>query len=178
MTILSCPTSPWSQRSPQRRSRLNAKDVGRTGNSHGSARVDGLPMIPRAVGVLCNACPCLLAALAAVACSSLGASGPRSGRVEVSVEQSSVPGPAGWIYAFKRRSGHPDACVYVWADGRWELGEATEPGAYLQIKARGRIEGGVLVALPVDVLREADELYQAGHISARLDGVLLPAQGG
>lgn len=82
--------------------------------------------------------------------------------------------PAGWIYAFDRRSGQPDACVYVWQDARWELGEMTSPGAFTSITARGRIENGVLVGLPVDVLRDADNLYQAGHIDARLDGVPLP----
>ena len=126
---------------------------------------------------LLRVAPWALVAVMTVGCNSLAEHGPPGGAVEVAVEASNVPGPAGWIYAFKRRSGRPDACVYVWPDGRWELGLQTVPGAYLDVEARGRIEDGVLAGLPADVLRDADVLYQAGRISARLDGAPLPSSG-
>lgn len=118
--------------------------------------------------------PWLAVALATGACTPFDSSSQRADRVEVTVTQTNGDNPDGWIYAFDRRSGQPDACVYVWQDARWELGEMTSPGAFTSITARGRIENGVLVGLPVDVLRDADNLYQAGHIDARLDGVPLP----
>jgi hypothetical protein len=113
----------------------------------------------------------LLAAFAA--CAS-----PRQGEtvriVTIDAHHTPADSPHGWIYAFDRASGDPDACVYVWSDAAWSLGLQEQPGAYGNEVARGRIVDGIAVDFPAWVLRDARNLYVAGHIDATLGDQRIP----
>lgn len=76
--------------------------------------------------------------------------------------------PCGWIYAFHRRSGAPDACVFIWSPEKWSLALETKPGHYSTEPVEGRIKDGVAVGFPTDVLLDARTVYAAGGIAAAL----------
>ncbi|MFK7742050.1 MAG: hypothetical protein AB8H80_17170 [Planctomycetota bacterium] len=70
-------------------------------------------------------CPIVLFVFAA--CASVDGLGPReTGSVQVhradAAGSSSGEAPSGWIYAFDRVSGQPDACIYIWPNNAWSLG--------------------------------------------------------
>src|SRR5262245_29110264 len=99
------------------------------------------------------------------ACAGTEASRPKLEGLEV-VWAGPAPagGPSGWIYAMERSGGRPNACIYVWPDGTWWVGEETAPGAFTDIVAKGRIEAGYAVELPIGILRGARIVYQAGNV--------------
>ena len=108
------------------------------------------------------------------ACVSADALGAReTGSVQIHLatpDAASSEAPCGWIYAFDRASGQPDACVYIWPDDSWSLGYEMQPGFYGDERARGVVVQGAASAFPAGVLRDARRLYVTGGVEASLDG--------